>query len=191
MLRRGRLALLLLVVGRAPCGALVAPTAGCARRVPRASSAGGAIVRRAEASVVDSCEAPACRVALERRDALPLPRLAFELRPSVVAEGDVRALIELLARVLDRDEDFSAFYDLRDMKMGLRSRAALRLGGDWMALPANAARLDARVKGVAILVRNPVIRGVARWCIAFCDPPAPVELVKSEAEALKLAEAWA
>ena len=59
-----------------------------------------------------------------------------------------------------------------------------------MNRPEHVSRLDARVKGVAILVKSPVLRTTARWLVALCDPPAPVKLVKDEAAALEAARSF-
>ena len=140
-----------------------------------------------EREILEEAVAPSYEGCFERRPSLPLARYCVVMRPSVVDDTDVAKMMGLFGRILDRDEDLTAFYDLREMKMGLRSRAALRVGGDWMARPENAVRLDARVKAVVILVRSPFIRGIARWCVRFCAPPAPVHLVRDEAEALAIA----
>ena len=52
-----------------------------------------------------------------------LPRMHIELLPSKIDEDDGRAMASFMESVLDRNEDFTAFFDLRQMKVGLRSKA--------------------------------------------------------------------
>ena len=91
-------------------------------------------------------------------------------------EADGRAMADFMSNVLDRNEDFTAFFDLRNMKVGLkvglRSKACFSYGVEFMAQERHASRLDARVKGVCLLVKSPVLRTTARWLVALCDPPA-------------------
>jgi len=55
----------------------------------------------------------------------------------------------------------------------------------------HATRLDARVKGVCLLVSSPVLRTTARWLVALCDPPAPVHLVRDETAAAAVFQLFA
>ncbi|CAH0373430.1 unnamed protein product [Pelagomonas calceolata] len=125
----------------------------------------------------------------ERTDSLP--RMHIELLPSKIDEADGRAMAEFMSNVLDRNEDFTAFFDLRQMKVGLRSKACFSYGVDFMAQERHASRLDARVKGVCLLVKSPVLRTTARWLVALCDPPAPVHLVRDESAAAEIARLFA
>ena len=125
----------------------------------------------------------------ERTDSLP--RMHIELLPSKIDEDDGRAMAEFMSTVLDRNEDFTAFFDLRQMKVGLRSKACFSYGVDFMAQERHASRLDARVKGVCLLVKSPVLRTTARWLVALCDPPAPVHLVRDESAAEDIARLFA
>ena len=52
-----------------------------------------------------------------------------------------------LWKVLDRNEDFTAFFDLRQMKVGLRSKACFSYGVDFMAQERHASELDAQREG--------------------------------------------
>ena len=105
-----------------------------------------------------------------------MPRMHIELLPSKIDEADGRAMADFMSNVLDRNEDFTAFFDLRNMKVGLkvglRSKACFSYGVEFMAQERHASRLDARVKGVCLLVKSPVLRTTARWLVALCDPPA-------------------
>ena len=120
-----------------------------------------------------------------------LPRMKIELLPSKIDENDGRNMAAFMESVLDRNEDFTAFFDLRNMKVGLRSKACFSYGVDFMARERHASRLDARVKGVCLLVKSPVLRTTARWLVALCDPPAPVHLVRDEASAAEIARLFA
>ena len=120
-----------------------------------------------------------------------LPRMKIELLPSKIDEDDGRAMASFMESVLDRNEDFTAFFDLRQMKVGLRSKACFSYGVDFMAQERHASRLDARVKGVCLLVKSPVLRTTARWLVALCDPPAPVHLVRDESAAEEIARLFA
>ena len=120
-----------------------------------------------------------------------LPRMHIELLPSKIDEADGRAMADFMSNVLDRNEDFTAFFDLRQMKVGLRSKACFSYGVDFMAQERHASRLDARVKGVCLLVKSPVLRTTARWLVALCDPPAPVHLVRDESAAAEIARLFA
>ena len=120
-----------------------------------------------------------------------LPRMHIELLPSKIDEADGRAMADFMSSVLDRNEDFTAFFDLRQMKVGLRSKACFSYGVEFMAQERHASRLDARVKGVCLLVKSPVLRTTARWLVALCDPPAPVHLVRDEASAAEIARLFA
>ena len=125
----------------------------------------------------------------ERTDSLP--RMHIELLPSKIDENDGRAMASFMESVLDRNEDFTAFFDLRQMKVGLRSKACFSYGVEFMAQERHASRLDARVKGVCLLVKSPVLRTTARWLVALCDPPAPVHLVRDESAAEEIARLFA
>jgi hypothetical protein len=120
-----------------------------------------------------------------------LPRMKIELLPSKIDVDDGRAMADFMSTVLDRNEDFTAFFDLRNMKVGLRSKACFSYGVEFMAQERHASRLDARVKGVCLLVKSPVLRTTARWLVALCDPPAPVHLVRDEASAAEIARLFA
>ena len=120
-----------------------------------------------------------------------LPRMKIELLPSKIDENDGRNMASFMESVLDRNEDFTAFFDLRQMKVGLRSKACFSYGVDFMAQERHASRLDARVKGVCLLVKSPVLRTTARWLVALCDPPAPVHLVRDEGAAEEIARLFA
>ena len=115
----------------------------------------------------------------------------IELLPSKIDENDGRAMANFMESVLDRNEDFTAFFDLRKMKVGLRSKACFSYGVQFMAQERHATRLDARVKGVCLLVKSPVLRTTARWLVALCDPPAPVHLVRDESAAAEIARLFA
>ena len=119
----------------------------------------------------------------------------IELLPSKIDEADGRAMADFMSNVLDRNEDFTAFFDLRNMKVGLkvglRSKACFSYGVEFMAQERHASRLDARVKGVCLLVKSPVLRTTARWLVALCDPPAPVHLVRDESAAEDIARLFA
>ena len=110
----------------------------------------------------------------ERTDSLP--RMHIELLPSKIDVNDGENMADFMSTVLDRNEDFTAFFDLRNMKVGLkvglRSKACFSYGVEFMAQERHASRLDARVKGVCLLVKSPVLRTTARWLVALCDPPA-------------------
>ena len=125
----------------------------------------------------------------ERTDSLP--RMHIELLPSKIDVNDGENMADFMSSVLDRNEDFTAFFDLRNMKVGLRSKACFSYGVDFMAQERHASRLDARVKGVCLLVKSPVLRTTARWLVALCDPPAPVHLVRDESAAEDIARLFA
>ena len=120
-----------------------------------------------------------------------LPRMKIELLPSKIDVNDGENMADFMSSVLDRNEDFTAFFDLRNMKVGLRSKACFSYGVDFMAQERHASRLDARVKGVCLLVKSPVLRTTARWLVALCDPPAPVHLVRDESAAEDIARLFA
>ena len=120
-----------------------------------------------------------------------LPRMHIELLPSKIDENDGRNMASFMESVLDRNEDFTAFFDLRQMKVGLRSKACFSYGVEFMAQERHASRLDRRVKGVCLLVKSPVLRTTARWLVALCDPPAPVHLVRDESAAEDIARLFA
>ncbi len=120
-----------------------------------------------------------------------LPRMHIELLPSKIDENDGRAMASFMESVLDRNEDFTAFFDLRQMKVGLRSKACFSYGVEFMAQERHASRLDERVTGVCLLVKSPVLRTTARWLVALCDPPAPVHLVRDESAAAEIARLFA
>ena len=120
-----------------------------------------------------------------------LPRMHIELLPSKIDENDGRNMAAFMESVLDRNEDFTAFFDLRQMKVGLRSKACFSYGVEFMAQERHASWLDARVKGVCLLVKSPVLRTTARWLVALCDPLAPVHLVRDEASAADIARLFA
>ena len=120
-----------------------------------------------------------------------LPRMHIELLPSKIDENDGRNMASFMESVLDRNEDFTAFFDLRQMKVGLRSKACFSYGVEFMAQERHASRLDERVKGVCLLVKSPVLRTTARWLVALCDPPAPVHLVRDESAAEEIARLFA
>ena len=121
---------------------------------------------------------------------LPLDRFHIELKPAVVDEPQMRALLAMLRRHLDRDTPFTVFYDLRGMKLGLSSRKALLYGNRWMSRSENSEPLDRRVRGVCVAVSSPLARRTAKWCISLCDTPAPVHVVRDEDEARRIAETW-
>mmetsp|Transcript_29452 Transcript_29452/g.88081 ORF Transcript_29452/g.88081 Transcript_29452/m.88081 type:complete len:211 (-) Transcript_29452:26-658(-) len=144
----------------------------------------------AAADVLDESSHDCFHSTLERHDDLALPRAVIRTKPSSVDEAGGRELLAFLARILDRDEDFTVFYDLRDMRVGLRSRGTFKMGNDWMSRPENAGRLDERVKGIVLLVPSAVARTTARWLVALANPPAPVAIVKDVDAALATARAW-
>ena len=120
-----------------------------------------------------------------------LPRMKIELLPSKIDEADGFAMADFMSSVLDRNEDFTAFFDLWQMKVGLRSKDCFSYGVEFMAQERHASRLDAPVKGICLLVKSPVLRTSARWLAALCDPPAPVHLVRDESAAEDIARLFA
>ena len=174
---------------RVVCALLATSQAILLRRRPAAAPARAAAAPDAAPEPLVHQRSNCFDARFERTDSLP--RMHIELLPSKIDEDDGRNMASFMESVLDRNEDFTAFFDLRQMKVGLRSKACFSYGVDFMAQERHASRLDARVKGVCLLVKSPVLRTTARWLVALCDPPAPVHLVRDESAAEDVARLFA
>ena len=117
-----------------------------------ATDAAAAVARSTGAEPLVTTLSAGFDARLERTDGIP--RVRIEMLPSKVDADDGHNMAAFMATVLDRDEDFIAFFDLRAMQVGLRSKKTFAFGIDFMAQERHATRLDARVKGVCLLVSS-------------------------------------
>tara|TARA_B110001469_G_scaffold107915_1_gene108350 strand:- start:308 stop:1150 length:843 start_codon:yes stop_codon:yes gene_type:complete len=90
--------------------------------------------------------------------------------------------------VMDREEHFTVFWDLRQLRPP--SPASLKFGVGWMGRPENAADFDESINAIVIMVASPIVRLVAEWSIKACNPPNPVHVVSDEAEAIEAARRY-
>lgn len=90
-----------------------------------------------------------------------LPRFTVCARPKSCSLEDVYSVLDVLGRVLDHGQPFTVVWDLRQLKIPPRS--VIRAGTDWMGEAENAGRLDQLVQAVVVILKDPLIRAVARW----------------------------
>ena len=188
--RAARVPLLLLSLTTAACALQRPPSLPSPRHAALRDGIDDVALRHGTDVVLDHDVRACFEAVVEERGALPLDRFHIELKPAVVDEPQMRALLAMLRRHLDRDTPFTVFYDLRSMKLGLSSRKALLYGNRWMSRSENSEPLDRRVRGVCVAVSSPLARRTAQWCISLCDTPAPVHVVRDAAEARRIAETW-
>ena len=84
---------------------------------------------------------------------------------------------------LDDGNDFAITWDLR--KLVPPSLAALSYGQTWQT--ENAADIERLGKSITVLVSSPVTRVCANLCTRVCNPPQPLRICSSTAEAIAFA----
>jgi len=100
-------------------------------RRPRAAAVARSATDAAAAEPLVATRSAGFDARLERTDTIP--RVRIEMLPSKVDADDGHNMAAFIATVLDRDEDFIAFFDLREMQVGLRSKKTFAFGIDFMA----------------------------------------------------------
>ena len=131
---------------------------------------------------------PCCALSLDPQGELALPRLGVRALPSPVEVSQLEQIFAQVRGVMDREEHFTVFWDLRQLRPP--SPAALKFGVGWMGRPENAADFDESINAIILLVTSPIVRLVAEWCLKACNPPNPVHVVSGEAEAIEAARAY-
>ena len=131
---------------------------------------------------------PCCALSLDPQGELGLPRLCVRALPSPVEVSQLEQIFAQVRGVMDREEHFTVFWDLRQLRPP--SPAALKFGVGWMGRPENAADFDESINAIILLVTSPIVRLVAEWCLKACNPPNPVHVVSGEAEAIEAARAY-
>lgn len=133
-------------------------------------------------------QVPCCVLSLYPQGELALPRLGVRALPSPVEVSQLEQIFAEVRGVMDREEHFTVFWDLRQLRPP--SPAALKFGVGWMGRPENAADFDESINAIVIMVASPIVRLVAEWSIKACNPPNPVHIVSDEAEAIEAARRY-
>lgn len=134
-------------------------------------------------TILDRASVAAGTCTLERRDALPLPRLCVVTKPHTLTGLDLKALLQCFERTLHRQEPFTILWDLRTMRAP--SRAVIKEAIDFMGEPERKAAIDDLNQAVVVIVKSSVAAALARMCIGMCKPPVPVYIVRGDEEALE------
>ena len=138
------------------------------------------------ARLLDEMELACCWLHHEAAsEALPLPRFRVTARPSKILEPELRQMAIVLRKALDRDEDFTILWDLRELRPP--SLSALNYGNQWQG--ENAADIERLGKSIVVLVSSPVTRVCANLCTRVCNPPQPTQICTDETEAVAFAKA--
>ena len=113
-----------------------------------------------------------------------LPRL--RVTPGRVhGEASAAATHAFFDRVLRLRRPFTVLWDPRGVRWPHLTPRHLRIIRAWV--DANAEKWDTQVQAHALLLTNPIVRGVARLVIRLFAPPQPLRIVTSEEEALDFA----
>ena len=103
----------------------------------------------------------------------------------VHGEASAAATHAFFDRVLRLRRPFTVLWDPRGVRWPHLTPRHLRIIRAWV--DANAEKWDTQVQAHALLLTNPIVRGVARLVIRLFAPPQPLRIVTSEEEALEFA----
>ena len=103
----------------------------------------------------------------------------------VHGEASAAATHAFFDRVLRLRRPFTVLWDPRGVRWPHLPPRHLRIIRAWV--DANAEKWDTQVQAHALLLTNPIVRGVARLVIRLFAPPQPLRIVTSEEEALDFA----
>ena len=109
-----------------------------------------------------------------------LPRLLIRTRATSITVAAVDALIEFSQRVLDRAEDYTVIWDLRHC-------CTPRAKPTWQCIQwahRNKRKLDAQLRGIAIVLSGGALASVVRFVLGATRPPQPHLVCQEIDEAL-------
>jgi hypothetical protein len=115
------------------------------------------------------------------------PRYLVRTDGSTTTDASVESLILFSNTILDRGEPFTMYWDLRECSVP-------GMGQLWRCIrwsTAEKKRIDANIKGIAIMTSSSALRNIVTFVLEWTKPPMPLVVCGMMEEADAFAEGLA